>query len=212
MLGEDSGAWLSEWNILMCPAILIYLCVLVPLPLCLTRNVLLCTFPLFLGYELANWYLSFSLSLLISIASFQDLVHLWRPDWGCNPSPLHGARGDNYSLSDSHISMKNAYSWGSKQLIKRLTLPHSCLCLQRGAFPTTVAATDHFVFSCCFVWVFSTLLWPTGGPMLCFPEVNFQSRDKPAVVCVVFCTSFLEQPSEYRFTAKWFWHEYIYSI
>lgn len=106
--------------------------------------------------------------------------------------------------------MKNAYSWGLKHIIKRLSLPHSCLCLQRGAFPATVAESDHFESSCCCVWLFSTLSWPTAGPKLCLFKVNFQSRNTPAAVCVVLRTSFLKQPSECRFTLNC--HEYIYSL
>lgn len=109
---------------------------------------------------------------------------------------LHGARGDNYSLSDSHISMKNAYSWDWKQLIKRLTLPHSLLCLQRGAFPTTVAASGPLCVFLLFCLGVFNIVVTHRWLKLCFPEVNFQSRDKPAVVCVLLCASFLKQPSE----------------
>ena len=55
--------------------------------------------------------------------------------------------------------------------------------------------------------VFDESSWPAGGPELCFPKVNFQSREEPALVCVEFGASFLKPPSECGFTAEWFWPE-----
>lgn len=100
------------------------------------------------------------------------------------PLPQHGARGDNYSLSDSHISMKNAYSWDSKHLIKRLTLPHSCLCLQKGeCFRQQWQRQTTFPFSCCFVWVFSTWSWPAAGPRALFTQSKLSIK-KQASCCL----------------------------
>lgn len=120
------------------------------------------------------------LSVLISVASFQDRTRL-----GLQPLASTQSR-DNYSLSDSDIWMKNAYVWGSKQLIKRLTLPHSCLCLQRGPFLATVAGKIPPVCVCShqFVWVildsFLTSQWPLC--FNCFSEVYFQSSEKKLAV------------------------------
>lgn len=47
--------------------------------------------------------------------------------------------------------MKNAYSWDLKHLIRRLTLPNSCLCLQRETVPLMMAVWDRFpavLFGC----------------------------------------------------------------
>lgn len=47
--------------------------------------------------------------------------------------------------------MKNAYSWDLKHLIRRLTLPHGCLRLQREAVPSVAAVWDRFpavLFGC----------------------------------------------------------------
>lgn len=141
-----------------------------------------CKFPLFWCCKLAQRTRALS-------------THQLRLVWGLSlfmktrlraatPLPQHGARGDNYSLSDSHISMKNAYSWDSKHLIKRLTLHSSCLCLQKGeCFRKQWQRQTTFQFSCCFVWVFSTLSWPAAGPRALFTQSKLSIK-KQASCCL----------------------------
>lgn len=44
--------------------------------------------------------------------------------------------------------MKNAYSWDLKHLIRRLTLPHGCLRLQREAVPSVWDRFPAVLFGC----------------------------------------------------------------
>jgi len=113
---------------------------------------------------------------------------------GCNPSPRNAARGDHYSVSDSHISRKKMHAAGTGGSLSKGELFPQSSAPTKGAFLTTAAAAGRFVCSCCFVWVFSALSRPASGPTLCFPKVNFQSRHEPAAVCVALCTSFPKQP------------------
>lgn len=92
------------------------------------------------------------------------------------PLPLHGASRDNYSLSDWNISMKNAYSWDWKQLIKRLTLPHSCLCLQKGMLATTAAASGRFVFPAVLFGCFQHRGDPPLAWCFVFPKLTFNQE------------------------------------
>lgn len=44
---------------------------------------------------------------------------------------------------------------------------------------------------------------PLVDQMACFAQVSFQSRDRPAVVCVAIRTSFLQPSPGCAFAAKW---------
>lgn len=131
--------------------------------------------------------------------------------------PLHGAKGDNYSLSDSHISMKNAYSWDWKQLIKRLTLPHSCLCLQRGSISDNSGSVGPLCVSLLFcLGVFNIIVTRHWPRCFVFPKLTFNQETSQLlfVLCSVhhFSSRHLSGDPEQNDSAMIYLNIYTYSI
>lgn len=106
--------------------------------------------------------------------------------WRWNPLPLLRERKIIIFFLLRYIWMKNAYLWDVKHLIRRLTLPHSCPCLQSEAVPTVEAVWG------CFPAVLFGCFHHCGDPSLAqhvvYPKFAFnQERSQVLLVLYSVC-------------------------
>lgn len=113
---------------------------------------------------------------------------------GLQPLATASRDGDNYSLSDWNIFDENCIQLGLEAPYQKVSSSPQLSVSPKGSGPFNDGSLGPL--SCCFVWVISTLWWPSVGPACCLSKVRFQSRKKPAAACVVVCLSYPKQASD----------------
>lgn len=87
--------------------------------------------------------------------------------------------------------MKNAYLWDVKHLIRRLTLPHSCPCLQREAVSLVAAAWGRFpavLFGC-----FHHCGDPSLAQHVVYPKFAFNQERRQVLLVLLYILSVWQQ-------------------
>lgn len=101
----------------------------------------------------------------------------------CNPLTLLREREIIILFLTQIFGWKNEISWDLKRLIRRLTPPHSCMCLQREAVPSTTAAWG------CFPAVLFGCFQHCGDPSLAqrvvYPKFAF-NQEKSQLLLVLY--------------------------